>query len=92
MANINHIEVEGRGSKYRGQGNVGDNDGVQGAGGVAQGLALVTVGVVLVLVDLATLIGLLPGHGTLANADVALGGDGGGLSAEVPVVEAWLAH
>lgn len=73
------------GSKYHGQGNVGDNDSVQGAGGVAQGLALVTVGVVLVLVDLATLVGLLPGHGTLANADVALGGDGGGLSAEVPV-------
>lgn len=75
---------DGGGSKYHGQGNVGNNDGVQGAGGVAQGLALVTVGVVLVLVDLATLVGLLPGHGTLANADVALGGDGGGLSAEVP--------
>ena len=73
------------GSKYHGQGNVGNNDGVQGAGGIAQGLALVTVGVVLVLVDLATLVGLLPGHGTLANADVALGGDGGGLSAEVPI-------
>lgn len=73
------------GSKYHGQGNVGNNDGVQGAGGVAQGLALVTVGVVLVLVDLATLVGLLPGHGTLANADVALGGDGGGLSTEVPI-------
>jgi hypothetical protein len=42
------------------------------------------VGVVLVLVDLAILGDTLPGHGTLANANVALGVDGGGLAAEVP--------
>jgi hypothetical protein len=27
----------------------------------------------------------VPGHGGLADADVALGGDGGGLAAEVPI-------
>lgn len=42
------------------------------------------MGVILVLVDLAILGDILPGHGTLANADVALGVDGGGLAAEVP--------
>jgi hypothetical protein len=43
------------------------------------------VGVVLVLVDLAIGGLSVPGHGGLADADVALGGDGGGLAAEVPI-------
>jgi hypothetical protein len=42
--------------------------------------------VVLVLVVLAIIIPL-PGHGAVGDADVALGGDGGGLAAEVPVIE-----
>lgn len=69
---------------YLGEGDIGNNDGVHGAGSSAEGLASVTVGVVLVLVDLAILGLGLPGHGALANADVALRGDGGGLAAEVP--------
>lgn len=44
------------------------------------------MGVVLVLVVLAIVIPL-PGHGAVRDADVALGGDGGGLAAEVPVIE-----
>ena len=77
------LACEGIGAAYRGEGDVGNNDGVHGAGGSAEGLVLVAVGVVLVLVDLA--IGLsVPGHGRLADADVALGSDGGGLAAEVP--------
>lgn len=70
---------------YRGQRDIGHNDGVHGAGGSAEGLVLVAVRVVLVLVDLAILRDVVPGHGTLADADVALGGNGGWLGAEVPV-------
>jgi hypothetical protein len=71
---------------YLGQGDVGDNDSVHGTGSSTEGLALVTVRVVLILVDLAILRGGVPGHGTLADANVgSLGGDGGGLAAEVPV-------
>lgn len=75
---------EGIGAAYLGEGDVGNNDGVHGAGGSAEGLVLVAVGVVLVLVDLAIGGLSVPGHGGLADADVALGGDGGGLAAEVP--------
>lgn len=73
------------GMTYLGQGDIGDNDSVHGTGSSTEGLALVTVRVVLVLVDLAILRLAVPGHSRLANADVAsLGGDGGGLAAEVP--------
>lgn len=41
---------------------------------------------VLVLVDLTVLFIGVPGHGTLADADVAFGVDRGGLAAEVPIV------
>lgn len=68
---------------YLGQSDVGHDDGVQRAGGVAQRLVLVTVGVVLVLVDLAVVV-TLPGHGAVRDAHVALGVDGGGLLAEIP--------
>lgn len=75
---------EGIGAAYLGEGDVGNNDGVHGAGGSAEGLVLVAVGVVLVLVDLAVASLGVPGHGGLADADVALGVDGGGLAAKVP--------
>jgi hypothetical protein len=78
------LEHEGIGAAYLGEGDVGNNDGVHGAGGSAEGLVLVAVGVVLVLVDLAIARLGVPGHGGLADADVALRGDGGGLAAEVP--------
>lgn len=78
------LACEGIGAAYRGEGDVGNNDGVHGAGGSAEGLVLVAVGVVLILVDLAVSSLTVPGHGGLADADVALGGDGGGLAAEVP--------
>lgn len=70
---------------YLGQGDIGDNDSVHGAGGSAEGLVLVAVRVVLVLVHLAILGGGVPGHGRLADADVGLGAHGGGLGAEVPI-------
>lgn len=70
---------------YRGQGDIGDNDSVHGTGSSAEGLALVAVRVVLVFVDLAILRCGVPGHGALADANVALGGHGGGLAAEVPI-------
>lgn len=75
-----------RKTTHRGQSHVGNDDGVKGAGGVTKRLVLVAVGVVLVLVDLAVLRGAVPGHGGLADTDVALGGDGGGLAAEVPIL------
>ena len=72
-------------SVYLGQSDIGHDDGVHRAGGIAQRLALVAVRVVLVLVDLALVLGL-PGHGALGDADVALlRADGGGLGAEVPI-------
>lgn len=40
---------------------------------------------VLVLVGLAALVLTLPGHRAVGDADVALGGDGSGLLAEVPI-------
>lgn len=70
---------------YLWQSNVGNNDSVQSTGGVPQGLVLVTTGVVLVLVGFAALVLTLPGHRAVGDADVALGGDGGGLLAEVPI-------
>jgi hypothetical protein len=73
-------------SSYLGKGDIGDNDGVHSARGSAEGLASVTVRVVLVLVDLAILRLSVPGHGALANADVALGVHGSGLAAEVPIL------
>lgn len=46
------------------------------------------MGVVLVLVDLAIFFTDVPGHGTLADTDVALlGVHGGGRAAEVPIQE-----
>lgn len=74
------------GMTYLGQGDIGNNDGVHGAGSSTEGLALVTVRVVLILVHLTILRGGVPGHSTLADANVAsLGSDGGGLAAEVPM-------
>lgn len=78
------MACEGIGAAYLGEGDVGNNDGVHGAGGSTEGLVRVAVGVVLVLVDLAVGGLTVPGHGGIADADVALGGDGGGLAAEVP--------
>lgn len=69
---------------YLGKSDVGHNDGVHGAGSVAERLAGVTVRVVLVLVNLTVLFSGVPGHGALPDTDVALGVDGGGLAAEVP--------
>lgn len=69
---------------YLGQGDIGHNDGVHGTGGSTEGLVLVAMRVVLVLVHLTILRDVVPGHGALANADVALGGHGGGLGAKVP--------
>ena len=80
---------------YLGQGNVGDDDGIHGARGGAEGLVLVTVRVVLVFVNLAVLLSGMPWHGTLADANVALGVDGGGLASEVPGLSqtsAWSAN
>lgn len=71
---------------HLGQGHIGNNDGVESAGGVAQGLVLVAVGVVLVLVHLAIILIALPWHGRFTNTDVALGGDGSGLASKVPVI------
>lgn len=82
--NKGSLACEGIGAAYLGEGDVGNNDGVHGAGGSAEGLVLVAVGVVLVLVDLAVGGRTVPGHGRVADADVALGGDGGGFAAEVP--------
>lgn len=81
----NGILEQGGEGTYSRQSNVGHNNGVQSAGGVSERLALVTVRVVLVLVDLAVVL-TLPRHGAVANAHVALGGHGGGLLAEVPVM------
>lgn len=80
------IKRKGLANSYLGKGDIGNNDGVHGAGSSAEGLALVTVGVVLVLVDLAILGLAVPGHGALANANVALRVHGGGLAAEVPIL------
>lgn len=63
---------------------MGNNDGVHSAGSLSESFALVAMRVVLVLVHLAAVILALPGHGAFAHAHVALGGDGRGLSAEVP--------
>jgi hypothetical protein len=81
------MTIKARGH-YRRQSDIGDNDGVQSAGSVSEGLALVTVRVVLVLVDLAVVIAL-PRHGALADTNVALRGDRGGLSTEVPIDNNW---
>lgn len=76
------VQVSG---SYLRQSDIGHNDSVQGTGGIAERLALVTTGVVLVLVGLAALVFTLPGHRAVGDADVALGGDGGGLLSEIPV-------
>jgi hypothetical protein len=68
---------------YHRQSNVRNDDSVQSTGGVLERLALITTGMVLVLVDLAVVVPL-PGHRAVGNANVALGCDGGGLLAEVP--------
>lgn len=82
------ITLKGEGHNYHGQSDIGDNDGVQSAGSVSERLALVTVRVVLVLVDLAVVFAL-PRHGAVANANVALRGDRGGLFTEVPIDNDW---
>lgn len=74
------------GVTYRRQSNIGNNDSVQCAGSSAQALVLVTMRMVLVLVDFPALILAMPGHGTLADANVALGVDRCGFSAEVPIL------
>lgn len=83
-----HIKVYGViwtwGTTYLRKSDVGDDHGVQRAGRVAERLALVTAGMVLVLVVL-TIVITLPRHGAVGDAHVALGGDGGGLGAEVPI-------
>ena len=73
---------------YHRQSNVRNDDSVQSTGSVPERLALVTTGVVLVLVDLAVVV-TLPGHRAVGNADVALGCDGGGLLAEVPIKKSY---
>lgn len=70
---------------YLRKSDIGNNDSVHGTGGVAKRLAGVTVRVVLVLVDFAIFLIRVPRHGALADTDVALGVDGGGLAAEVPI-------
>lgn len=68
-----------------GQSDIGDDDGVQGAGGAAGSNRGVTTGVVSVLgVGIAA---LLPGHGALGDVDIGLGGCTGGLAAEVEASE-----
>lgn len=78
------MTCEGIGAAYLGERDVGNDDGVHGAGGSAEGLGRVAVRVVLVLVDLPVGGLIVPGHGRIADADVALGGDGGGIAAEIP--------
>jgi hypothetical protein len=63
-----------------GHGDVGHDDGVEGAGGVTGLLAGVAAGVVLVLARGA---GGLPGHAAGGHGDGALVGGGGGGGAEV---------
>lgn len=70
---------------YLRKSDLGDDDGVHGAGSVPERLGGVTVRVVLVLVDLLVLLSSVPRHSAPADADVALGVDRGGLAAEVPV-------
>lgn len=69
---------------YLRKSDLGNDDGVHGAGSVAERLGGVTVRVVLVLVDLTVLLSSVPRHSALADADIALGVDRGGLAAEVP--------
>lgn len=75
------------GRPYLRKSDLGHDDGVHRAGSVSEGLAGVTVRMILVLVDLTVLFIGVPGHGALADADVALGVDRGGLAAEVPMIE-----
>lgn len=70
--------------RYLWQSHVGDNNGVERARSIPEGLVLVTVGMVLVLEHLALIISL-PGHGAVADANIAFRGHGGGLAAEIPV-------
>ena len=75
------------GRPYLRKSDLGHDDGVHRAGSVPERLAGVTVRMILVLVDLTVLFIGVPGHGALADADVALGVDRGGLAAEVPMIE-----
>lgn len=59
------------GKNYLWQSDIRDNDSVESTGGLSKRLVLVTVGVILVLEGLSTLILTLPGHGALANANIA---------------------
>lgn len=70
---------------YLRKSDLGNDDSVHGAGSIPKRLGCVTVGVVLVLVDLLVLLSSVPRHSALADADVALGVNRGGLAAEVPV-------
>ena len=85
FANWEEIKKGGR-KAYLRKSDLGHDDGVHRAGSVPERLAGVTVRMVLVLVDLTVLIVGVPGHSALADADVALGVDRGGLAAEVPII------
>ena len=74
-----------RNPSYLRESDFGNNDSVHGTGSVAKRLAGVTVRVVLVLVDFAIFLSSVPRHRALADTDVALGVDGGGFAAKVPI-------
>ena len=63
-----------RDESYLGEVDVGDNDNVDGAGGVLGGSGGITAGVVLVL---ASARAGLPGHGVLGLGNGSLVGRGG---------------
>lgn len=72
------------GQTYLRQGDIGNNDSVHGTGSGTERLVLVTVRMVLVLVNLTILRCGVPRHSTFTDANIAFGGNGGGLGAEVP--------
>lgn len=74
-----------RNPSYLRESDFRNNDSVHGTGSVAKRLAGVTVRVVLVLVDFAIFLSSVPRHRALADTDVALGVDGGGFAAKVPI-------
>lgn len=66
--------VRDRRDSYLGERDVGNNDNVDGAGGILGGSRGITAGVVLVLASART---RLPGHGVLGLGNGSLGGRGG---------------
>lgn len=97
MEIVNHedslpcIKTRRHDGTYLGECDIGNDDLIQGAGGILEGLGLVTVRVVLVFGE-ALLIGVLvldlPRHGALSDTNVALGSRARGLAAEIPANEA----